>query len=158
MAYRPKAAAGVFVLRNVGLDTEVLLQKRGKESAYEVGHGKYDATASGHVENETESLTMCAKREAMEELGISFDEKDAVFTTCVYSQDGTTTTYIALYYFVDKYTGTPTICEQGKVEALEWFPMNKLPKNLWPLSVVEALKNYDKKIRFSEVGFKGDKK
>ena len=39
-------------------------------------------------------------------------------------------TYYDLYFFVHTYTGTPTIMEPEKCDALAWFSLDALPEDM----------------------------
>lgn len=151
--HKAKLAGGVVLVRTRNGKEELLLQKRGHDAP---GAGNWDATAGGHVDSENESLTMTAHREALEEIGITFDERDALFTTVVHAKTPVGQ-YVELFYFIDKYKGEVKICEKTKLEKLEWFPVDNLPKNLWPTPTIAALDNFKKRLAYSEIGFTGGK-
>lgn len=149
--FKTKAAAGVFLLRDRKGKTEILLQLRSKNVS---GAGKWDRPAAGHLE-EGESLLACAKREALEEIGVEFNESDILFKTVIHNRGEVAVgPYINLSLFIKKYKGRPHVCEPEKCDALKWFDIENLPTNLWPLPTPEAIKNFKERISYSEIGWK----
>ena len=156
--FTARLAGGVILVRTKNGKQELLLQKRGQDVP---GAGRWDATAGGHVDGDWESMRMAAKREAMEEVGVDVDINKTLFETVIHSTSMNVPKsetsyfgqYVSLYVFANKFTGTPTVCECGKCSELEWFPIDNLPDNLWPIATVAAIENFKNKIVYSEVGF-----
>lgn len=112
--------------------------------------GKYSLVA-GHLE-ENESVVDCMLREAYEEAGITIEGKGLMPATVLHRKS-TDFEYMDFFFVAKKWTGEPTIKEPDKCDRLAWFPIGNLPKNTLP-HVVEAIKNYQSKIPFSESGWK----
>jgi 8-oxo-dGTP pyrophosphatase MutT (NUDIX family) len=145
--YKQKCAAGVFLLRKNGQTTEILFQKRGSQKWWP---NAYDITI-GHVE-EGESFMQCAMREAKEEIGITFNARDIVFTTVVHAEKIGNGPYVNAYFFVDKFQGTPKILEPDKCTVLKWFDINDLSFAA-VLSTKIAVENFKNKIFYAEYGW-----
>ena len=65
--------------------------------------------------------------------------------------------YINAHFFVDKWQGTPKVCEVDKCECLEWFDIDNLPQNIFADRRI-AIENYKIKVIYSEIGFDGNNK
>ena len=149
-----KQGIGGFLLRNNKGIQEVLLMKRGKNT---LGSGKWSCSFGGGVDSDEESFSMCAVREAKEEIGIEFDPNKAVFQTTLHMiLPKPIGQIVGHFYFIDKWQGEPKICECDKCECLEWFPLDKLPpqKDWWLESTRQVIENYLNKVIYSEIGFK----
>ena len=148
-----KQGIGGFLLRNNNGVQEVLLMKRGKDT---LGSGKWACSFGGGVDHDRESFSMCAVREAKEEIGIEFDPKKAVFQTTLHMiLPKPIGQVVGHFYFIDNWKGTPTVCECDKCECLEWFPLDKLPplKDWWLESTRQVIENYLNKVTYSEIGY-----
>jgi len=139
-------AAAVYLIRKIGERTQVLLHMRSGDIR---GAGTWEASAAGHADPD-EPLTVTAQREAMEEIGITFDPKDIVFTTCVYGKHNGFRMHA--HFFIDKWQGTPTIIEVDKAKNLTWFDMDELPENFFGDRGM-ALDNFKKGVVYSEYGW-----
>lgn len=117
---RPKVGVGVIVIK----DGKVLLGKR--KGAH--GEGSW-AFPGGHLEF-GESLEDCAKREVMEETGITIKNiKKFIFTNDIFKEENKH--YITCYVKTDYDSGEVQIMEPNKCEKWEWFEWNKFPENLF---------------------------
>lgn len=151
MKDRFQVPCAVFVIlerENEG-KCEILLQKR-QNTGYRDGF--WDLAASGHVEH-GESLKTATVREAKEEIGIDILEEDLEFACMAHkffkNED---ITYYDVYFKVHKYTGKIEIGEPHKCSELTWFDINELPEKLID-NRSEALFNYFKGIRYTEIGW-----
>lgn len=121
-------ASYVYLLREGGSGTEVLLQQRGPVP-YMPGH--WAAAAAGHVEP-GETAYDAAHREALEELSITDISLDFAFTM-QRSQFGPSIEERVDFFFTARsWSGEPRIVETAKASALGWFPLTALPEPTVP--------------------------
>ena len=132
MADRPKVGVGVIILRG----GKVLLGKR--KGAH--GPGSW-AFPGGHLEY-GETPEDCAKREAMEETGITLTNiRRGPYTNAVFEKEGKH--YVTLYIVADWKSGEAKVLEPEKCEEWRWFEWNEMPRPLFK-SIVPLLEmNYD---------------
>lgn len=117
---RPKIGVGVIVLK----DGKALLGKR-KGSH---GEGSW-GFPGGHLEF-NESFEECAKRETLEETGITIvNLRKATFTNDIFPKEGKH--YVTIYMIAEYDSGEVTIKEPDKCEKWEWFKWNELPNPLF---------------------------
>lgn len=117
---RPKVGVGVIVIK----DGKVLLGKR--KGAH--GEGSW-AFPGGHLEF-GESIEDCAKREVMEEAGITIKQIEKfTFTNDIFTQENKH--YITCYVKADYDSGEVQIMEPHKCEGWDWFEWNKFPENIF---------------------------
>jgi 8-oxo-dGTP diphosphatase len=133
-------AAYVVFLRDGSGAREVLLQLRS-------GTGFMDdhwaCAAAGHVER-GESVHAAARREALEEVGIT-----DVALTPLTAMQRSNNTGLAIdervdYFFASTaWSGEPRVVEPEKCAALRWFPLDALPDPVVPheLAVLSALRD-----------------
>lgn len=145
--FKSKSAVMLMVFRNN--KREVLLQKR-QNTGYMDNY--WDFSATGHVE-ENESMKQAAKREALEEIGITIDISDITFATIAHKySENSGIIYYNGYFCTEIYTGTPVIKEENKCSELKWFDINNLPDNLIPDRII-ALKEYQERNPYHEIGW-----
>lgn len=143
----------VYLLRELDGKKQILLQKRGKGT---FGSEMWEASAAGHVE-QGESLTMCAQREALEEIGIKFNPEDIEFLTIIHvlpvEPPPLDNPYYNGHFFVTRWDGEPYVCECDKCMCLEWFDLDEMPKEMFA-DRSTAIHNYKNKIAYSEKGWR----
>jgi len=127
-------------------ENEILLLKR-----YNTGYedGNYSVVA-GHIEG-NESVFEAMIRETEEEAGISIERHNLIPIQVMHRKksDGE---YIDYFFVSENWEGTVENMEPNKCDDLSWFPIDSLPENM--VKYVEAaIKNYRKKILFSEHGW-----
>jgi 8-oxo-dGTP diphosphatase len=116
----PKVGIGVIVLKG----NKVLLHKR--KNAH--GEGTW-SFPGGHLEF-NENIEDCAKREVMEEGGISLKNiRLGPYTNDIFRKEGKH--YITIYVIAEYKSGRITIREPERCERWEWFAWNDLPKPLF---------------------------
>lgn len=121
-------ASYVYLLRAGDDGTEVLLQRRGPVP-YMPGH--WAAAAAGHVEP-GETAYDAARREALEELGVTDLSLEFVFTM-QRSRFGPAVEERADFFFTARsWSGEPRIVEAEKATALGWFRLDALPEPMVP--------------------------
>ena len=124
-------ATYVFLLRPAPGGREVLLQLR-RGTGFMDEH--WAAAAAGHVE-EGESVYAAARREALEELGLT---EVALEPWCTMQRTGATGEAVderVDYFFTStSWSGTPRIMEPERCADLRWFGLGALPTS--PLAVV----------------------
>lgn len=110
----------IFVVR----DGKLLLGKR--------NHGWSAGTwglPGGHLEFK-ESMKACAARELVEETGMTAE--DFVFTTVINNTSRTLEHYIHVNFVAKNPKGEPVVKEKDRFDEWRWFPLNDLPKDLFP--------------------------
>lgn len=122
---QPIFHSAVFVLLENELG-EFLLQKR-QNSGYM--DGRYDFSASGHVELD-ESVYTAATREVQEEIGVVIDPDDLELMMLV--QMDVDRAYLNYIFYSRKWQGTPEIRETEKISQLGWYSKADLPDKLVP--------------------------
>lgn len=127
----PKVGVGVMVLKN----GKVLLGKR--KNAH--GEGEY-ANTGGHVEP-LESLFEAARRETMEEAGITI--KNIQFLCVSNITEYAPKHYIDIGLIAEWESGEPQILEPDKRENWGWYDLDSLPDPLFAPSAryIEAYKS-----------------
>jgi 8-oxo-dGTP diphosphatase len=125
-------------------DNQVLLQRR-----YNTGYsdGLY-ALPSGHIEA-GEFGKEALIREIQEEIGIEINEKDLNFVHLLHFRKDKD--YMFLFFTCEKWQGEPKILEPEKSDALDWFPLDKLPENIIDYIPI-VLKDYRNGVYYSEQG------
>ncbi|KKQ83926.1 MAG: hypothetical protein UT08_C0027G0003 [Candidatus Woesebacteria bacterium GW2011_GWB1_38_8] len=129
------------------INNKVLLSRR-----YNTGwmDGKYSLIA-GHLDG-NESVSKSMIREAWEEAGIIITNNNLKAATVLHRYS-TDQEYMDFFFVAQKWTGNPSIREPNKCDDMSWFNLDNLPDNVLP-HVIEAIKNYQKGIPFSESGWK----
>src|SRR3989304_7290748 len=89
--------------------------------------GKY-TLISGHLEG-CETVKQAMIREAKEEAGITFKEKDLRIVHIMHRKSNGRLEYIDFFLTVDKWEGVPSINEKDKCDDMQWFSLKDLPKN-----------------------------
>jgi 8-oxo-dGTP diphosphatase len=121
-------ASYVYLLREGGSGTEVLLQQRGPVP-YMPGH--WAAAAAGHVEP-GETAYDAAHREALEELAITDIALDFAFTMQRTQFGPALEERVDFFFTARSWSGEPRIVETAKATALGWFPLSELPEPTVP--------------------------
>lgn len=117
---RPTVGVGVCIIK----DGQVLLGKR--KNAH--GEGSWNFPG-GHLEF-NESWEDCAKRETMEEAGISIKNlRFATATNDIFSVEGKH--YITIFMIADYDSGEAKVMEPEKCDGWEWFDWHALPQPLF---------------------------
>jgi len=117
---RPKVGVGVIVIK----DGKILLGKRKGTH----GEGSW-AFPGGHLEF-GERLEDCAKREVMEETGITIKNiKKLTFTNDIFKEENKH--YITIFMTANHDSGEPMIMEPEKCECWEWYDWNNMPSPLF---------------------------
>lgn len=110
-------------------DGKILLGKR--KNAF--GEGHYSMPA-GHIE-EGETVFECAKRELLEETGISTNEFEFKCVRLLKPYEINTVKadpYVAFCVMAKNWKGEPKTMEPEKNEGWQWHQLNKLPERLFP--------------------------
>lgn len=117
---RPKVGLGVIIVK----DGKVLLGKRKKSH----GQGTW-GFPGGHLEF-GETFEECARRETLEEAGITIKNIRFVYTTNdVMAAENKH--YITIYMRADYDSGEVQNLEPEKLEKWEWFAWSELPRPLF---------------------------
>lgn len=124
-----KALSAVFplIIRESQGRRQILLHRRCNTGYMD---GLWDIAASGHVD-ENETATQAAARECAEEIGIMVSPDDLEFAHLSHrlgSNGGRT--YYDIYFYVRRFSGTPSIMEEDKCSELGWFDLARLPEDL----------------------------
>jgi 8-oxo-dGTP diphosphatase len=123
-------------------DGKVLMVRR-QNSGW--SDGDYDLVA-GHVDG-NEYLATALARETEEEIGITFDTKQAKLVHLSHFIGDKE--YLNAAFRVDEWQGEPRIMEPHKHSDLRWFPLSDLPENITPATKA-ILSSYAKGEMYSE--------
>ncbi|MCA9354744.1 MAG: NUDIX domain-containing protein [Candidatus Kaiserbacteria bacterium] len=116
----PRIGVGVLILK----DSKVLLGKR--KNAH--GPGSW-CPPGGHLEF-METIEDCAKRETLEETGVTITNiRKPAYTEDFFTEENKH--YLTFLLTAGWESGQPEILEPEKCEAWEWFDWNKLPSPLF---------------------------
>jgi mutator protein MutT len=125
---RPYIGVAVIVVRQ----GRVLLGKR--INAHGAGTWQFPG---GHLEY-GETIEACARRELMEEAGLSIGSlRLGPFTNDFFEAEKKH--YVTLFVIADQTTGDPVVREPEKCERWDWFPWAQLPRPHF-LPIVNLLK------------------
>ena len=117
---RPKVGVGVIVIK----DGKVLMHKRKNTH----GDGCW-SFPGGHLEF-NESVEECARREVLEEAGITIKNvRQAAFTNDIFAKEAKH--YITLYVVSEYGHGEAEVKEPDKCERWAWFSWKELPEPLF---------------------------
>jgi 8-oxo-dGTP diphosphatase len=120
MSKLPKVGVGVIVIK----ENRVLLGKRRSEH----GYGTW-SFPGGHLEF-YEDVEDCARREVMEETGISIRNlRRCAYTNDIFLKEGKH--YVTLYVISEYDSGELKVMEPDKCEKWEWFEWSNLPEPLF---------------------------
>ncbi len=132
---------------------KILLSRR-FQTGYE--DGKYSLPA-GHIED-GETLTSGTCREIFEEIGIRLRPKDVRLVHVMHRKH--LDIRMDFFFTIEEQTLPagrqglfPKNREPHKADDLQWFPLARLPENTIPY-IRAAIRNYQKKIIYSEFGWK----
>ncbi|BFI74830.1 NUDIX domain-containing protein [Sulfurisphaera ohwakuensis] len=106
-------------------ENKILLQLR-NNTGYMDG---WWSVIAGHVEAR-ESATNAMIREAMEEAGIELNREDLTLIHVMHRFENQER--VDFFFKAIKWRGEPMVKEPNKAKAMEWFELNKLPKNIVP--------------------------
>lgn len=115
---RPRVGVGVVFVRNGKV---FLARRRG-----DLGGGSW-GSAGGHLE-QGESLEDCARREAMEEFGLSVGDLRFL---CVSNIIAYGRHYVDVEFLGDIGEQEPTLLEPGAFSGSGWFPLDSLPEPMF---------------------------
>lgn len=123
----PQIGITTIVRRN----GKILLAKRKSK------HGEGTWGFSGGKLELHESLQECARRELLEEAGLSAENFYLAAVTNDVFDDGKH--YVTIFFIADSFSGEPVIKEPDKCECWEWFEWSNLPQPLF-LPILNLLK------------------
>ena len=121
-------AAYVYLLREGDAGTEVLLQLR-QGTGYMDGH--WAAAAAGHVER-GETAYDAARREALEELGITEIDLEFRFTMQRTQHDLPIDERVDFFFTSRSWVGDPRVVEPLKCAEIRWCRLDDLPDPVVP--------------------------
>jgi 8-oxo-dGTP diphosphatase len=126
---------GIGVVVLVKIDGKILLGKR----LSEVGFGEWGLPSGKLMPGE--SMVAGAKRELLEETGLTVD--DLEFINITNDVRRTDDHWIHLVFLAKGIHGQPKVMETDKCESWEWFSTDKLPKPLFygHTKLLEAILN-----------------
>lgn len=124
----PRVGVGVLIKRS---DKFLLGKRKGAH-----GSGSW-APPGGHLDF-GEDVIDCAKREVLEETGLSvLNPRFITFTNDIFTKENKH--YITLWMLCESLSGTPQLLEPDKCEKWEWFNLKSLPSPLF-ITVQNLLK------------------
>lgn len=136
-------------------DNKILLYKRNIPG--KIAYGSF-ALPGGTVEN-NETIIQTACREAAEEIGIIIQPKNVSIVHMLRLREkvdpiSDETQQILMLYFaqITVWKGIPTNMEPHKHSDLNWFDIDNLPENLFPLNSI-ALNSIKQGISYGEHGW-----
>lgn len=121
-------ASYVYLLREGEEGTEVLLQLR-QGTSYMDGH--WAAAAAGHVER-GETAYDAARREAVEELGVTDVGLEPAFTMHRTQHGDAIDERVDWFFTARSWSGTPRVVEPHKAARIAWFALSALPEPMVP--------------------------
>lgn len=125
---RPKVGVGVIIKK----DNKILIGMR--KNTHGVDTWSFPG---GHLEF-NESIEDCARRETLEETGLSVGVfKKVTFTNDIFEKENKH--YVSLFMITDWKDGEPEVKEPEKYEEWRWVEWNNLPKPLF-LTIENLLK------------------
>jgi ADP-ribose pyrophosphatase YjhB (NUDIX family) len=93
----------------------------------------YWSVPAGHLKG-GETLPEAAVREAREELGIGIDPGDLAHVVTVDYREGTEIRALTAFFTARHWTGAPDNLEPDLCRRLAWFPPDRLPQPISPIS------------------------
>ena len=121
-----RAGFGILILR----DNKVLLGKRNEdpEKADSALHGEGTWTCPGGKLNFGEKIVDAAKKEILEEIGISANDLKLISVTNEIVPDAH---FVTLGFLCKDFEGEPKVMEPDEITEWKWFPLDKLPKPMF---------------------------
>ncbi len=137
---KPGVGFGIMILNN---KNEVLLGKRhdDPEKADSELHGEGTWTMPGGKLDFGETFEVGAKREVLEETGITLNKIDVI---CINQDIIETAHFITIGLFSDSFSGEPKVMEPDEITQWRWFSLNNLPLPIYFPSA-KILENYKQK-------------
>lgn len=131
-----RTGIGVLILK----DSKALLGHRhpDPEKASSELHGEGTWTMPGGKMNFGERITDAAKREVEEETGLKAKKLRVVSVTNEMTHDKH---FVTIGFLCEEFEGEPSVMEPEEITEWKWFPLNALPKPIFPPSM-KLLQNY----------------
>lgn len=141
---RNKAVPAVYLV--LKKENKILLMRRAGSAYYE----NWYSLPAGHIE-EGELPIDAFIREVYEEIGIKINKEDVQLIHTMYrTKKDETGDRVDLFFTASKYQNEPKICEPGKCDDLQWFPINNLPEKVVPY-IRDVIRDINDKINYSEI-------
>lgn len=136
---KKRVGVGVMILK----DNKVLLGKRhgDPKKATSLLNGAGTWTMPGGKQDFGESFEECARRETMEECGLTLNN---VKVFCLNNDLVETAHFVTIGLFCDEFTGEPQVMEPDKITEWHWFSLDNLPEPVYFPSE-KVLENYKAK-------------
>ena|SRR3989344_1310798 len=133
---KPGVGFGVMILK----DNKLLLGKRhpDPEKASSLLHGEGTWTMPGGKLHFGESFEQGAIREVNEETGLDVISSKVISISNDIVSDAH---FVTIGLLCSKFKGQPRVMEPDEITKWQWFPINQLPKPIFPPSE-KVLKNY----------------
>ncbi len=137
---KPGVGFGIMILDS---KNKVLLGKRhdNPEKADSELHGEGTWTMPGGKLDFGETLEAGAKREVLEETGITLNKIDII---CINQDIIETAHFITIGLFSDSFSGEPRVMEPDEITQWQWFDLNDLPSPIYFPSA-KIFENYKQK-------------
>ena len=130
------AGVGIMILK----DNEVLLGHRhpNPEKASSSLHGEGTWTMPGGKLHFGEDLKEAAKREVLEEIGLTINNLDLISVTNDIAQDAH---FVTIGFLCKDFSGQPKAMEPDEITEWKFFDLNNLPSPIFPPSE-KIIRNY----------------
>lgn len=146
MKNRNKAVPSSYLI--LKKDEKILLGRRINTGYYD----GYYALPAGHIEADELPFGGLA-REAIEEIGLDIDIKNAHLVHTMYrAKHDDTGQRVDFFFVIEQWSGEPKNQEPNKCDDLRWFALDSLPENMMH-HVRYAIECYAKGITYSELPF-----
>ncbi len=110
--------------------------------------GEYSLPA-GHLDG-NETVASAAVREAGEEIGVTFETADVLFSNVMHRKEGDER--VDFFVYIRTWQGEPVNAEPHKCDDLRWVDTKSLPANTIPY-IRRAIQNHSTGVRFDEFGW-----
>lgn len=104
----------------------------------------------GGLVEENETLASAAAREIQEEVGVTVNAADFIFSHILHvrANNKNTQDIIGFYFIAEKWSGTPINNEPQRHSDVAWFDLNNLPEHITEhaLLAIESIKTGEKHI------------
>jgi len=123
--HRQRAQFGIGVHLMMISNARILLLRRSNTG---FADGQWQVPGGGLELGE--SLTAAITREAKEEVGTLIAEHDLTFAHACQHRDPDGLDRLGMFFATSVWNGIPCNAEPHKASAIDWFPLNQLPRDM----------------------------